>query len=547
MKKPQIPKVQSYMRVVGDITRANAKIFPNKVGFVYRGDKFTWQEVDNRVNSLANAILDLGLRKGDKCGILNVNSHRYMELLLALAKTGIVAVTLNPRLTGKEMAYMLNETEAKALFVVIDYNGIIEPVRSQLKSVKHVIGIGQEHGYPQDYEKLITKYPPHDPQIEIEEEDLWRIVYTGGTTGLPKGAMCSHRNSMCCVMSLAFALRQQPSDVWGACTAHLCLVGQPLYTLSYMSAGCTIVFDDYEPQRFVDLLEEEKITAVVLVPIMANYLYEKTNILKRDRSHVRKILYGASPMPVEWIPLLREMFPNAELQQGYGTTEGNLGTIHMLPEEHQLAEEEYRKGKAGNEKKANWLRSIGRPAVGVDARVVDDNDNELPRGQIGELVIRSGMVMEGYWKQPEMTAEALKNNWLHVGDMGYMDEDGFIYLVDRKKDMIISGGFNIYSKEVENMVNMHPAVDEVAVIGVPDKIWGEAVKAIVRLKPGMTATEDEIIKFCKQSIASFKAPKSIEFVEEFPRTALGKIKKRELREKYWAGYETRISGGGEKK
>lgn len=303
-----------------------------------------------------------------------------------------------------------------------------------------------------------------------------------------------------------------------------------------MLLGCTQVAGIFEPQKALELIEKEKITATVMTPTMLIMIFDKADYRKYDLSSLRQLQYGASPMPLPTLKKAMEVFKNSEFLQIYGTTEGNLNTANLIQEEHVVK---------GPEKVLKRLPSIGREAYNVQMAILDEEGNEVPQGEVGEVVSRSSFVMDGYWKEPELTAEAFKYGWLHVGDMGYQDEDGYIYLVDRKKDMIITGGFNVYSKEVEDAIYKHPAVDEVAVIGVPDKTWGEAIKAIVRLKTGMEATGEEIIQTSRNYIASYKVPKSIDFVDDFPRTALMKIQKNILREKYWKGYDKRIHGGAD--
>jgi long-chain acyl-CoA synthetase len=526
-------KANSFMTVLGDVPYSASKRCPDKLAVIHGEVRLTWKDFNDRINSLANALIDMGMQKGDRCAILELQSHRYAELYLAMAKAGIIAVPLNYRLAPKELAFMINDSGSKGIFAESRFCNMIDQIRDGCDTLKTFVGMGDGHQWKRDYERLLADYPTTEPDVLVEESDLFRIVYTGGTTGLPKGVMGSHKNTMAYVMSMHLDHRPKPSDIFGA-FAGFPLAGVPLLMFGYMLLGCTTVIDNFSPERFCELIEKERITATILVPTVIIMLLQGADFSKYDLSSLKQFQYGASPMPIPVLEKLMAIFPGANFLQIYGATETSLTISVLPPDDHKSSSKNY----------AKRIGSIGRAAYNVDIQVIDDNGKEVPRGEIGEVVSRSAMIMEGYWNNDEATFEALKYGCCHIGDLGYMDDDGYIFLVDRKKDMIISGGYNVYSKEVENALYLHPAVEEAAVIGVPDPQWGEAIKGLVKLKEGMSASEEELLETCRQNIARFKVPKTLEFVDELPHTVLGKIQKAVLREKYWKGHEKRIYGGG---
>jgi acyl-CoA synthetase (AMP-forming)/AMP-acid ligase II len=356
------------------------------------------------------------------------------------------------------------------------------------------------------------------------------LFYTGGTTGVPKGAIHTHDSIMSVLMNLqAEFWRLQKSDVFlsGGSLAH---ANGFRFMVCFLQGAKFIIPDHFDPKDILETVEREKVTMVSTVPTTLIRLCSYPDIKKYNVESLRMVTYGAAPMPTDKLKDAIKIF-GQRLTQSYGQAEA-LMAISRLPADEHILE--------GSEKEVGRLASAGWPYSTNEVRIVDPQDKEVKRGEIGEIVVRGKIVMKGYWQKPEATAEALKDGWIHTGDLGTMDEEGYIYLVDRKKDMIISGGYNIYAREVEDVLHSHPAVSEAAVIGVPDESWGEAIKAMVLLKPGQSVSEAELIKFCKERLASFKKPKSIEFVSALPRTAAGKISKKDLRAPYWAGQERAI-------
>ncbi|MBC7106756.1 MAG: long-chain-fatty-acid--CoA ligase, partial [Firmicutes bacterium] len=479
---------------------------------------------------LANVISGLPCRKGDGVAVLAHNCFRYVELYFACAKAGTPIVPLNYRLSGRELTYILNHSEARALFFGQKYLPVVEEIRGDLECVAHLVCLdGEPVGIPQ-YEDLLRMASDAEPDVPLSEEDVAILGYTGGTTGLPKGVMTTHKNVISSCYNCAVEMRLHPDTVY-LNAPPLFHAGDAMGMFAFSFAGGTnVVVDSFDPERVLRVIEGERVTHPLLVPAMILALLRYPGVKEFDLGSLQTVIYGTAPMPFD--PLIRALgLFGCGFAQIYGATETFVPISILKPEDH-VAE--------GPEDLMKRMLSAGRPMIGVEVRIVDDKGEELPTGQIGEIAVRGANVMKGYWKQPELTAEVLRDGWYLTGDMGRADELGYIYIVDRKKDMIISGGENIYPKEVEDVLFMHPAVADAAVIGVPDERWGEAVKALVIVKPGAQVTEEELIEHCKRHLASYKKPQSVEFMGEFPRSTAGKVLKNVLREKYWQGRERKV-------
>jgi long-chain acyl-CoA synthetase len=501
---------------------------------VLDGDlSMTYAEYGARVQRLAAGLARLGVRDDDKVAILMLNSHRYLELFYATFWAGGVVVPLNIRLAPPELVHQINEAEAKVLVVDDTFAMMLPAVQPKLQTVKHIVFAATTTCPPGlvPYEELIENNQPID-DARRDGDDVAGIFYTGGTTGRAKGVMLTHDNIMANAQNGLIANRSTCRDVY--------LHSAPMFHLADCSAtfGITLIgakhafIPFFEPGKFMQAIEQYRVTLGLLIPTMLNMVLNHPQFPERDLSSLRLISYGASPIP---LALLRRAL--AELPcgfiQGYGMTELSPLVAMLPPEEHHLE---------GTEQQLKRLRSAGFPIFTAEVAVLDENDNVLPFGEVGEICARGPMVMKGYWKQPEATATALRNGWMHTGDAGYMDDDGYIYLVDRTKDMIVTGGENVYSVEVEAALYEHPAVLEAAVIGVPDNEWGEAVHAVVVLKNGHVATEADLIHHCHGLIANYKCPKSLTFqANELPKSGAGKILKRELRAPFWEGRERFIN------
>jgi len=484
---------------------------------VYQDTRRTYAELGSRCRRIAGGLRRLGLVQRDRIGVIGLNSDRYLELYLGLPSAGFVLVPVNSRLAPGEMRAILEDAGVSLLFADADYPGAAD--------VKQVLTM------PFDYEDLIASADEADevPLGDgVAEDDLAALFYTSGTTGAAKGAMHTHRSLVSSALHFMATWPFDRQTRW--------LVASPMFhtggiigTLATVWAGgAHVIMPRFDPDLAVDLIEREAVTHTLLVPTMLAAAANAQLARPRDVSSLRYLSHGASPISAETLRRTRLAFPRAELLHVYGTTEATPITT-LLPHEERILG-------------TSLVRSCGQPAVGVEIRIVDSSEAEVPPGTVGELLVRSPSLMAGYWQKPEATAEVMSGDWYRTGDLGYADERSYIYLVDRAKDMIVSGGENVYSTEVEEALSSHPAVEEVAVFGVPDPRWGEAVYAVVFAR--QQVTPDELIAHCRGRIAGFKMPRHIEVrTGSLPKSAAGKILKRELREPYWAGQQAHVSGG----
>ena len=474
----------------------------------------------------------LGLAEGDRAAILSLNSDRYFEFFYATAWAGGVFVPINIRLAPPEVEHWLNDSEAKILFIDTQFAPMLKALDGKIPHIEHIVYLGDDappagmHGY----EAILEAADPV-PDAERGYEDLAGLFYTGGTTGRSKGVMLSHRNLVFNAFNTIALLRYEADARY--------LHAPPMFHI----ADCVAVFGvtqlglehyfipAFNPEVVLDAIQRWGITDTLLVPTMVNMTVNHPKVADYDVSTLRKLAYGASPMPEAVILRALQVMPDVLFYHAYGQTECAPITSINGPESHVF------EGPL-----AYKFRSVGKAAPGVEVEIRDENGVEVPRGSVGEICVRGANVMQGYWRQPDLTAEALRGGWMHSGDGGYMDDDGYIYVVDRVKDMIISGGENVYSAEVESAVHLHAAVAECAIIGVPDDKWGERVHAIVRLREGESATAEEIIAHAHTQIAGFKCPRSVDFVADpLPLSGAGKILKTELRKPYWEGRDKKVN------
>ena len=503
--------------------------YKDHTAVVFREVRLTFSQMDAAINRLSNGLLALGLTKGSKVAVLMENSLESATSLLAIPRAGLTYVSLNARHSARENMEVLNDSEADALIADDAFLDLLKPVLPSVPSLKHVIAVGAQRSGRFTYRDLVAVQPDSAPDVEVDEDsDIERLQYTSGTTGRPKGVSWTFRIGYHVMTSVLMNLDQPigPSDVNLNIGPLTHAAG--LMMMTYYSRGATnIILPRYDEQEVLKAIEREKVTSLLLIPTMLYRLLMVPNLKSFDLSSIRRIWYGTAPMAVEKLTEGIRVFGNV-FRQNYGMSEIAQPITYLGPEDHVIG---------GTPTQKRRLSSAGKPAMGVEVKVVDENGNPVVPGRVGEILIRSNKLMKGYWKNPEETAEAFKGGWFHTRDMATVDEDGYIYIMDRKSDMIISGGFNIYPREVEDILLSHPGIAEAAVIGVPHELWGEAVKAVVVLKGGVNVSETELVDHCKRTLASYKKPASIDFVTEIPKNLYGKINRRALKEPFWKGQD----------
>ena len=522
---------------LGDLVRSHALTQGDSTAFLFGEDETSFAALDAGSNRAANALASLGVGKDDRIAYLGKNHPLYFELLIAAAKLGAVMVPVNWRLAPPEVAYIVNDSQAKALFVGEGFGAMLERIRDETPLVKQTYGVEANDPALPDYAQWRDGFAATDPAIPVGPEDDALQLYTSGTTGRPKGAVMTHGS----ILSSRHRpepggeepeLREWQKPIPGEVT----LLAMPCFHISGTGTGigtiangtCSIVLPEYDPTKALDLIEAYPISKIFLVPAAIQILLNHPRVAEVDFSRLKFITYGASPIPLDLMKAAMDRFGCGFVQM-YGMTETS-GTIVTLDPEDHVPEGSAR------------MRSVGKPLPGVEIKIVDTDGNEVAPDVVGEIATRSSKNMRGYWNLPEATGATIDGEgWLRTGDAGYLDEDGYLFIRDRVKDMIISGGENVYPAEVENAIYSHPKVADVAVIGVPDAKWGEAVKACVVVKPGESLTEAEVIAHAREHIAAYKSPKSVDFVEVLPRNPSGKVLRRELRAPYWEGQERQVA------
>lgn len=508
------------MFTLGDIPRKGARIRSHKEALVFEGARYTYGQFESRVNRLANALLGLNCRKNDRIAVLSDNSHKFLEIYFAAAKAGLVVVPINFRLAKKEVVQIVADSEPTVFLVGDGYEAFVSAIRGEAVSVGAWIALDNRTAGFSCYEDLLKDSSDVDPFIPVDENDLAILMYTGGTTGLPKGVMLSHRNILASTLGSVIGCQFSERDI-------TCML-LPLFHASFWPALCclmvggkVVIIRRPELGTILKAIQDEKCTHVNAVPTLYNWLLEFPKVDDFELSSVRLMTYAGSPMPKEVLKRCIRKFGNI-LAQGYGLTEAAPLISLLMPDEHVL-----------DGPRSRLLSSAGREGMPVEVRVVDGNDKPLDPGGVGEIVARGPNIMLGYWKNEKLTRERLRGGWLHTGDMGTLDEEGYLYLVDRKADMIITGGENVYPNETENVLYQHPSVQECAVVSAPDERWGERVQAVVVLRPGATVTEQELIDFCKKELAGYKCPKKVVFLDNLPKSTIGKILRGEIKKDFW--------------
>jgi acyl-CoA synthetase (AMP-forming)/AMP-acid ligase II len=500
--------------VLGEVLARWARKRPEKEMLAFKEKRYTYARVNARVNCLANALSGLGVKQGDKISVLFLNGNEIIECYFAAAKIGAVVVPLNFRLVGPELVYQIENSDSIAMVFGKAFAPVVDAIRKELPGVRYFIsntGNGVEG--VMDYETLVENGSPEDPGIYVNDDDPAFIMYTSGTTGKPKGAVMSHKNILMDSFNLLMEFRLSDRDRY-LCVPPLFHTAGLALAVTNVVVGSTIVLvDNFVPQEIPKILEQEKITITFLVPAMWIFLLQVPGIEGHNTESLRVCVTGAAVMPTDVKKRIMAVFPNAGVYDVFGQTEMSPCTTILKPG-HAL-------DKPG---------SVGLPILNVEVRIVDANNDDVPDGEIGEIVYKGPTLMKEYYKNPDATAMAMEDGWFHSGDLVKRDRDGFIHVVDRAKDMIITGGENVYSAEVEEVLFSHEKVLEVAVVGVPDPDWGERVKAVVVPVNGVTLTREEILEHCRENLAGYKKPRIIDMVDSLPRNAAGKVLKFKLRE-----------------
>lgn len=504
---------------------AQATSQPDATALVYQGRETSYGALSHAANQTAQALLAEGIAPHTRIGFMGANSDLYFHLLYGAQKTRSVVVGVNSRLAGPEVAYVLNDAEAEMLFVGKDFVPLVESILADCPNIKRVIAMDGGHDEWASFDDWRNAAEAIAPDMDYHPDDDIIQLYTSGTTGHPKGVQLTNLN-----MESAFL---QSADWAGWVQDDHVLLCMPLFHIAGVNVGLiglykgakVTVLPEVDPVEILRLIEVEKVSVLFMVPAVILFILQQPNIDAADVSSVRQVIYGAAPIAEELLVQAAAKF-QCDFVQVYGLTETTGGGTNLKPEDHDPAR--------------NKLRSCGKPNAGVEVLIVDEDGQEVAQGEVGEIVLRGATIMKGYWNKPDATREAIKKDWFYTGDAGFLDAEGYVFIHDRVKDMIVSGGENVYPAEVENALFAHPDIADVAVIGVPDEKWGEAVKACVVAAPGKELSEQEIIDFARARIAGYKLPKSVDFIEALPRNPSGKILRRELREPYWEGQERRV-------
>jgi long-chain acyl-CoA synthetase len=503
---------------------------PERAAIVFGERTQTFSQLQRRVARLAGALQNLGMRAGDRVGMLAVNSDRYLEYLLGVWWGGGVVNPVNIRWSVPEIVYSLDDCETRIL-IVDDHFLPMAPKISGTARCRPVLIYAGEGVAPAgmlSFEELIAGAAPVDDAFR-GGNDLAAIMYTGGTTGQPKGVMQSHLNLWSSVVTRMAEFRHFDTTI-SLHAAPLFHIAAMARAVGHFIGGDThVVLPSFDPRAVLEAIERHKVEELLLVPTMVQAVLEHPDFASRDLSSLKRIYYGASPINAAVLDAALAALPGIEFYHAYGLTEASPVVSVNPPVNHEAAA-----------RASGLYRSAGRPGLGVTVRIVDEDGVEVPRNTVGEIVVRGANVMQGYWNKQEETAEALRDGWLHTGDGAYMDDDGYLFIVDRMKDMIVTGGENVYSAEVENALSRHPAVVQCAVIGIPNARWGEAVHAVVVVRPGSNPSGDDLREHCRQFIAGYKCPKSVEFRSAMPLSAAGKILKRVLRAPYWENQQRQV-------
>lgn len=515
-----------------------AQVFGRKIGVVCGENRFTFREFNERADRLSGVLLSLGVRKGDRVAYLSFNCHRLLEAYYGVPQIGAILLAMNIRLNPEELIYILNDATPRVLCFDPEFIPLVEILRQRAPCVEHFIslrGAKPAWAHQKVFDELLAAAEPAAIDFrEIDENAVAELFYTSGTTAYPKGVMLTHRNLYLHAFYTALAMRFTDSHVhlYTVPLFHVNSWGAPhMFT---MVGGRHVMLRKFDPSIVLDLVQREGVTHLQMVPAMAIALLNHPDFSRYNMSSVRQVLIGGAPITTALLQEIERKLPGTTSMGGYGLTETSP-VISIAQIKEYLA-------KDAEEENLRRKATAGIALAGCEIRVVDINGHDVIADgqQVGEVVVRGDMVMEGYWRQPQTTAEAFRDGWFHTGDLATIDEEGYVLVVDRAKDMILTGGENVASAEIERVLYNHPAILECAVIAIPDERWGEVGKAFITLKAGSQTTEDEIMNHCRQHLAGFKVPCSVEIVDALPKGGTGKILKKVLREKYWSGHKRHV-------
>jgi fatty-acyl-CoA synthase len=521
------------------LKRHAARIFGNKIGVVCEDHRFTYREFNERCDRLSHALLRLGLKAGDRVAYLSFNCHRLLEAYYGVPQVGAILLPLNIRLSPEELGYILNDSSPRFLFFDPEFIPLVEALRPNVQSVEHYVALrgtrpvwAHEHLYD---ELVAGAEPPEIDYRTIDENSVAELFYTSGTTAHPKGVMLTHRNLYLHAFHTAVGLRGSDDEVHIYTVPLFHANGWGAPHILALTGGRHVMIKKFDPTAVLELAHRERATRLHMIPTMVVALINHPDFTKYDLSSVREVMMGGAPTNTALIRQVEEKIPGCIAKGGYGLTETSpvLTIAHIKT--HLAGDPE--------ETKLRRKATAGYAMAGSEIRVVDPHDRDVKCNgvEIGEVIVRGDVVMAGYWNQPEETRRYIRDDWFYTGDLATIDEEGYVLIVDRAKDMVLSGGENIGTAEIERVIYQHPDVLECAVIAIPDDKWGEVPKALITVRQGSCPSEQEILDHCRQHLGAFKVPKSVEFMESLPKGGTGKILKRMLREKYWAGRERRVS------
>lgn len=500
--------------LLGEALARSARKYSGQSALSWSGGDMTYGVMNHRVNALAHSLLEMGVRKGDKVALLMRNRLELLEGCFAAFKIGALAVPINFRLGAKEIEYILNNSDSSVLIMEETMIERILPVRPNLPEIKEFVVLGDRvTDGMKSYSSLVKDQSSSEPSLDLEDDDEALILYTSGTTGRPKGAILTHKNLMMTALNYLFEYQNRAGDIW-ICITPLFHIAGISYAMTHFYVGATIHLEkEFDPVKTLQLIEDKNVTTLFFVPSMWIRILQVENFNDYNISSVRIVTTAAAIMPAKVKKQLKEAFAGAGFFDCFGGTEAGAVTI--------LRSDDFVRKSA----------SVGQSLPCVEIRLVDEGDRDVPIGEVGEAIYRGPNIMKAYYKNPEATREAMRGGWYHSGDLLRQDAEGFYYVVDRKDDMIISGGENIYPAEIEETLFSHPAIVEAAVVGVPDPEWGQNVRAFVVLKRNESMTEKQVIEYCKSHLASYKKPKSVVFLDSLPKNAAGKVTKNELKQR----------------